>query len=173
MQPTPERGPALPNTDVPTLGPRSDELSDQPRTAQAEIGQIRLQHQEEKKPWWQQTAVIISIIGLLLSSGFSVYTALDQIRQRKATALDTHLADIVALRMEDARQSAALASTNLTAYRTWNSVVVVKRAMLVDALLAAVHDLQDDISPTAALAVGYELIQDGRYLEAEKIVTSD
>jgi hypothetical protein len=72
--------------------------------------------------------------------------------------------------MENARQSAALASTNLTAYRTWNSVVVVKRAMLVDALLAAVHDLQDDISPTAALAVGYELIQDGRYLEAEKIV---
>jgi hypothetical protein len=80
------------------------------------------------------------------------------------------LADIVALRMEDARQSVALASTNLTAYRSWTSVAAVKRAMLIDEAVAAVHDLHDDISATAALAVGTELVQDGRYSEAEKMV---
>ena len=37
--------------------------------------------------------------------------------------------------------------------------MVLKRAMLVDALVAAVHDSHDNISPTAALAVGYELIK--------------
>ena len=169
MHPTlePERAP--PNISL-TLDSRLVEIGDQLRTSQAEIGQIRLEREEEKKPWWRQTAILISIIGLLLSSGFSVYTALDQTRQRKVTALDSRLADIVALRMEDARQSAALASTNLNAYRTWTSVAAVKRAMLIDAAVAAVHDLHDDIGPTTALAVGTELIQDGRYPEAEKIV---
>jgi hypothetical protein len=177
MHPTSEPGHAPPNAAPPPLDPRYDELSDQLRTTQAEISQIRLERKEEKKPWWRQTAIVISIFGLLLSSGFSVYTVLDQARQRldqarqrKATSLDSRLADIVALRMEDARQAAALASTNLTAYRMWTSAALVKRAMLVDAVVAAVHDLHDDISATAALAVGTELIQDGRYPEAEKIV---
>jgi len=149
---------------------RFADISEQLRVAQAEISQIRLERQDEKRPWWRQTAVVISVIGLLLSSGFSLYTALDQVAQRKATALDSRLADIVALRMEDARQSVALASTNLTAYRSWTSVAVVKRAMLIDEAVAAVHDLHDNISATAALALGTELIQDGRYAEAEKIV---
>lgn len=122
-----------PNPGSPHFDSRFAELSDQVRTTQAEIGQIR-------------------------------------VRQRKATALDSSLADIVALRMEDARQAVALASTNLTAYRAWNTVAAVKRAMLIDAAVAAVHDLHDDISPAAALAIGNELIEDGRYPEAEKML---
>lgn len=153
----------------PSVDSRFADFSEQLRLAQAEISEIRLERQEEKKPWWRQTAVVISVIGLLLSSGFSLYTALDQVAQRKATALDSRLSDIVALRMEDARQSVALASTNLTAYRSWSSVAVVKRAMLIDEAVAAVRDLHDKISATAALAIGNELIQDGRYAEAERI----
>src|SRR5690349_11734006 len=122
--------PLEPEQEPPTTAPPPPdplaELSDQLRTAQAEIGQIRLEREEEKKPWWRQTAIVISITGLLLSSGFSLYTALDQVHQRKATALDARLADIVALRMEDARQTAALASTNIAAYRTWTSAAALK-----------------------------------------------
>jgi hypothetical protein len=145
------------------------ELSHQLRTAQDEIGQIRLERQEQKKPWWRQTAIVISVLGLLLSSGFSIYTAMDQVRQRKANALDSRLSEIVDLRMDDIKQSAALA-TNLTAYRSWNSVVIAKRAMLIDAAVSAVHDLHDNISATAAFALGSELIEQARYTEAEKVL---
>lgn len=167
-QPTPEGKPEP--SDTARLDPRFSELSDQLRTAQAEIGQIQLQRLEQKRPWWRQTAILISIVSLLVSSSFSIYTAVDQRHQRKTAALDSRLADIVSLRMEDARQSAALASSSLSTYRTWSTAAVVKRAMLVDALVAAVRDLRDNISSTAALAVSAELIQDGRYVEAEKIV---
>ena len=177
MPPPIEPDREIPNAAPDSLDLRLAELSDQLKTAQTEISQIRLDRQEGKKPWWRQTAIIISVIGLLLSSGFSVYTAFDRAQERKAdekkqraNALDARLTDIVALRMEDARQAAALASTNQTAYRTWSSGAVVKRAMLIDAAVATIHDLNNEISPTTALAIGYELIQDGRYLEAEGMV---
>jgi hypothetical protein len=162
--------PIPPDSTLSPLDVRLAGLGDELRTAQAEIAQLQLEHRETKKPWWRQTAIIVSLVSLTLSTSFSIYTALDQIRQRKAAALDSRLADIVALRMEDARQAAALASTNLNAYRAWSSVAAVNRAMLIDALVSAVHDLHDDIGSTTAFAVGTELIQDGRYAEGKQMV---
>jgi len=155
---------------------RLEALADRLRSAEAGIGAIRLE-QEAKKPWWKQTAIIISVVGLVLSSGFSVYTAHDQATQRKlddkkqkAAALDSSLADIVALRMEDARQSSALASTNPAAYRAWVAIAEAKRSMLIDASVAAVRNLNYDISATAALVLGGELVQDSRLGDAEKVL---
>jgi len=70
----------------PSADSRFAGFSEQLRPAQAEISPIRLERQVEKKPRWRQAAVVISVIGLLLSSGFSLYTALDRVAQRRAVS---------------------------------------------------------------------------------------
>jgi len=113
---------------------RTDQLADQLRTVEQQIGQLELAAQEKKKPWWRQTSLVISILSLTLSASFSLYTQLDQARQRtldaakqRAAALDATLSDIVAIRLDDTKQMVALASTNLAAYRAWTTTAAVKR----------------------------------------------
>jgi hypothetical protein len=158
---------------------RTDQLVDQLRTVQQQIGQLELADREKKKPWWRQTSLVISILSLTLSASVSLYTQLDQARQRRldaakqqAAALDATLSDIVAIRLEDTKQMVALASTNLAAYRAWTTTAAVKRAALIDSAMSEIAKLNGELSPTAALTMGNELIIDGRYPEAEHLLQS-
>jgi hypothetical protein len=158
---------------------RIDELGAQLLTVQQQVGQLELAAQEKKKPWWGRAPLIISILSLTLSASFSLYTQLDQSRQRRldtakqrAASLDATLSDIVAVRMEDSKQAVALASTNPAAYRAWTVTANVKRAMLIDAAMRQIATLSAEPSPTAALTMGSELIIDGRYGDAEGLLQS-
>jgi hypothetical protein len=158
---------------------RIEELADQLRTVQQQIGLLELAAQEKKKPWWRQTALVLSILSLTISASFSLYTQLDQARQRRldaakqhAAALDSTLSDIVAIRMEDTKQMVALASTNLAAYRAWTATATVRRATLIDSAMDEITKLNGQMNPTAALTMGNELIIDGRYPEAERLLQS-
>lgn len=155
------------------------ELADQLRTVQQQIGQLEIAAQEKKKPWWRQAPLILSILSLTISATFSFYTQFDQSRQRKldavkqrAAALDATLSDIVSLRLEDTKQMVALASTNLAAYRAWTATATVKRATLIDSAMNEIAKLDGELSPTAALTIGSELIIDGRYPEAARLLQS-
>jgi hypothetical protein len=158
---------------------RIEDLTRQLLTVQQQVGQLELAAQEKKKPWWLQTSLVISILSLTLSASFSLYTASDQVRQRalddarhRAAALDTTLAEIVAIRMEDTKQAVALASSNLGAYRAWSATATVKRAMLIDSAMNEIGKLKVDLAPTSALTMGNELIMDGRYQDAERLLKS-
>jgi hypothetical protein len=158
---------------------RIGELASDLLTVQQQVGQLELAAQEKRKPWWLQASFVISVLSLTLSVAFSLYTALDQAHQRKleaakemAAGLDHVLSDIIAIRMEDSKQAVTLASSNLAAYQAWTVTAMIKRAMLIDSALDQVGKLQGDLAPTSALTLGNELIVDGRYEDAAKLLNA-
>jgi hypothetical protein len=146
-------------------------------TVQMQLSLLEIAAKDRRKPWWKQTAILISIVGLTISASFSLYNAIDQLRQRdkdqakqRTAALDATIADLVAIRMEDAKQAAALASTNQALYRAWSSTAAAKRSMLVDSAMSSINGMGVKATPSAALLLGNELIVDGRYKDAEEIL---
>jgi hypothetical protein len=144
---------------------------------QQQVDHLQFTAQEKRKPWWRQLPLVLSILSLSISTLFSLYTQIDQSRQReqdaakqRAASLAATLSDLAAIRMEDTKQMVALATSNVAAYRAWTATATVKRATLIDSAMDEIGKLNGVLSPTAALTMGNELIIDGRYSEAERLL---
>jgi hypothetical protein len=138
------------------------------------VDSLELKAAERKTPWYKQLPLWLSIISLLISAGFSLYTAYQQQQdktaeefKRRLETLRATVLEIADLRSENLKviatsdQNPSQVSQNL-------SIINTKRQVLIENADALLSGIEREVSSAVFVELAYEEATDERFVEAER-----
>jgi tetratricopeptide (TPR) repeat protein len=137
------------------------------------VDNLEVKAAEAKKPWYRQLPLWISILSLLVSSGFSGYTAYEQRKEHQAEELKKRLESLRAtlLQIADIRNeflAAAVAEPNQVQLIQRSSQLNAKKQILIENADALISGIETEVSPALFIELAYEESTDGEYADAKQ-----
>lgn len=138
------------------------------------VDKLEIKAGEAKKPWYRQLPLWISILSLLISSGFSGYTAYHQSKEQKADELKRRLENLrsTVLQVADIRNEFVIASTsseqNMAQLTQRSSLLNTKKQVLIENADALISGMETEVSPAIFVELAYEESTDGKFEEAKR-----
>ena len=137
------------------------------------VDNLEVKADEAKKPWYRQLPLWISILSLLVSSGFSGYTAYEQRKEHQAEELKKRLESLRAtlLQIADIRNeflAAAAAEQNQVQLIQRSSQLNAKKQILIENADALISGIETEVSPALFIELAYEESTDGEYAGAKR-----
>ncbi|HUI85342.1 MAG TPA: hypothetical protein VL240_14030 [Candidatus Binatia bacterium] len=138
------------------------------------VDNLEVKTAEAKKPWYRQLPLWISIFSLLISAGFSGYTAYEQSKEQKAEELKRRLETLRAtvlqiadIRNEFIQASASPQQQNSAQFVQRSALLNTKKQVLIENAGALISGIETHVSPAILIEVAYEEGSDGKFVEAE------
>lgn len=138
------------------------------------VDYLELKEAEAKKPWYRQLPLWISIFSLLVSTGFSGYTAYIQKKEHQAEVLKNRMEIVrsALLQIADIRDqflSLAAAPEQNNVQATQRSVQLnTKKQILIENADALISGIETDVNPALIVELAYEESTDGEYDAAKR-----
>jgi hypothetical protein len=138
------------------------------------VDKLEIKAEEAKKPWYRQLPLWISILSLLISSGFSAYTAYQQSKEQKAAELKRRLENLrsTVLQIADIRNEFVIASTsaepNMAQFTQRSALLNTKKQVLIENADALISGIETEVSPAIFAELAYEESADGKVEEARR-----
>lgn len=139
------------------------------------VDDLEVKTQEARKPWYKQLPLWLSIASLIISSGFSLYTAVQQMKDKRAEDLQKRLENLrtTVLQIADIRNQflqilATSDQQNVTQFNQQSALLNTKKQVLIENADSLLSGIEKDVSPAVFLELAYEESSDGRLVEAER-----
>ncbi len=140
----------------------------------ARVDNLEVKEAEARKPWYRQLPLWISILSLLVSAGFSGYTAYVQQKEHRAEELKKRLESVRAtlLQIADIRDQflllAASPDQNNMQMTQRSSQLNTKKQILIENADALIDGIETEVSPALLVELAYEESTDGQYGAAKR-----
>lgn len=148
---------------------RYESLQAELRLTRDQVDLLQIQTAEKKKPWYRQTALLMSLIALLFSTAFNAASVRDRtiaVEKAKVEELNKILLDLVNLQ-EQQLQDVVLPNNPASLQRNaWRNG---KRQLLLETANAIVEQIPGKVSPNALGQLAWEHFADGRYATARDL----
>jgi hypothetical protein len=137
------------------------------------VDQLELGSKVEQKPWYKQIPLVLSICSLLISTGFSLYTAYEQSVEKQKVELKNKLELLrtTVLQIADVRNEFLQAATldqNTPQFAAKSSLLNTKKQVLIQAAGTLLAGIEDKVSPGIIAELAYEESADNKLLEAKR-----
>jgi hypothetical protein len=155
------------NSDKITITPDAFEL------LRLQVDQLQIDVSEKKKPWYQQSSIVLSLIALALSTAFSLFTVIDQLNNRREEEIEKKLESLrqIILQIYDTKKDWLAAASNaekdLVNYMRVDRVASSQRQILLERADAIIKNIEPRVSTNIFISLGSEAQNDSLFEKAK------
>jgi hypothetical protein len=147
-----------------------------------QVDALQIAAAEKKRPWYRDHSVLLSLLALLFSTVFSIFSVYQAVQQNQIEASDKareierskleglrqFMLQLATIRADEIQDQGTIAQSNPVLFNQRSSVRNLQRQIILESADAIAAVVKDSVSAQVYNALAFEHSTDGRYQDAER-----